>query len=301
MSKILQVWKVNNYGKGVIDGSQDFFRITPDPSTNGGGAEWGGITGTLSAQTDLQEALNGKVAKADYTPAHSVLAQQSGTGSPTSVQIGTNEILGRLSGGGSNIKGLTTSETRTLLSINNVDNTSDLNKPISTATQTALNNRLDVLISDNAETSLTGVTVETIVRTYPIPANSLNDFAQIETFIQIDKAGGTGNSDVRIYIAPNSDNTTGAIQLVRIRMSIANQSAGLKRIHKLLGTNIRTMLTDVNASNTDETNTGLASSIQTYDRTQLRYLHVTISPASTSESHTLWNVYVLGARLKTTI
>jgi hypothetical protein len=60
MSKILQVWKVNNYGKGVIDGSQDFFRITPDPSTNGGGAEWGGITGTLSAQTDLQTALDAK-------------------------------------------------------------------------------------------------------------------------------------------------------------------------------------------------------------------------------------------------
>jgi len=220
MSKILQVWKADNFGKGVLNGSQDFFRITPDPSTNGVGAEWGGITGTLSTQTDLQTALNG---------------------------------------------------------------------------------RLDVLISDNAETSLTGVTAETIVRTYPIPGNSLNDFAQIETFIQIDKASGTGNSDVRIYIAPNSDNTTGAIQLVRLRLTTVNQSAGLKRIHKLLGTNIRTMLTDVNASNTDETNTGLASSIQTYDRTQLRYLHVTISPASTSESHTLWNVYVLGARLKTTI
>jgi hypothetical protein len=58
MNKIIQVWKVNNYGKGVIDGSQDFFRITPDPSPNGGGAEWGEITGTLSNQTDLQEALN---------------------------------------------------------------------------------------------------------------------------------------------------------------------------------------------------------------------------------------------------
>jgi len=187
------------------------------------------------------------------------------------------------------------------IGLGNVDNTSDLNKPISTATQTALNVRLDVLISDNAETSLTGESTEKIVRTYPIPANSLNDFAQIETFIQIDKASGTGNSDVRMYIAPNSDNTTGAIQLVRLRLTNANQSAGLKRIHKLLGTNIRTMLTDVNASNTDEANSNLASSIQTYDRTQLRYLHVTISPASTTESHTLWNVYVLGARLKTTI
>jgi hypothetical protein len=46
MSKILQVWKVNNYGKGVIDGSQDFFRITPDAS---------GVTPTVST---LQEVYN---------------------------------------------------------------------------------------------------------------------------------------------------------------------------------------------------------------------------------------------------
>jgi hypothetical protein len=38
MSKIIQVWKANNFGKGVLNGSQDFFRITPDPSTSGGGA-----------------------------------------------------------------------------------------------------------------------------------------------------------------------------------------------------------------------------------------------------------------------
>jgi hypothetical protein len=171
MSKIIQVWKVNNFGKGVLNGSQDFFRITPDPSPNGGGAvdsvngQTGDVVldaGDVGAEPTLgftpenvtnkatnlttpdntkypttQAVANGlalNVAKADYTPSHSVLAQQSGTGSPTAVQIGTNEILGRLSGGGSNIKGLTTSETRTLLSINNVDNTSDLNKPISTAT-----------------------------------------------------------------------------------------------------------------------------------------------------------------------
>jgi len=55
------------------------------------------------------------VAKADYTPAHSILVQQSGTGSPTSVQIGNNEILGRKSGGGSNIEGLSVSEVKSLL------------------------------------------------------------------------------------------------------------------------------------------------------------------------------------------
>lgn len=35
--------------------------------------------------------------------------------------------------------------TKTILAINNVDNTSDLNKPISTATQTALNTKQDNL------------------------------------------------------------------------------------------------------------------------------------------------------------
>jgi hypothetical protein len=38
MSKIIQVWKADNFGKGVLNGSQDFFRITPDPSPNDGGA-----------------------------------------------------------------------------------------------------------------------------------------------------------------------------------------------------------------------------------------------------------------------
>lgn len=59
--------------------------------------------------------LASKVAKSDYTPAHSILAQQSGTGSPTAVTIGTNEILGRESGGGADIKGLNASEVKAIL------------------------------------------------------------------------------------------------------------------------------------------------------------------------------------------
>jgi hypothetical protein len=55
------------------------------------------------------------VAKSDYSPAHSILVQQSGTGSPTVVSIGTNEFLGRKSGGGSNIEGLSVSETKAIL------------------------------------------------------------------------------------------------------------------------------------------------------------------------------------------
>jgi hypothetical protein len=53
-------------------------------------------------------------------------------------QIATNTILGNDTGGTANVKALTATETKVLLALNNVDNTSDLNKPISSNTQTAL-------------------------------------------------------------------------------------------------------------------------------------------------------------------
>jgi hypothetical protein len=64
---------------------------------------WGQITGTLSGQTDLQNALNAKAPLA----------------SPT--------FTGTVSG-----------ITKSMVGLSNVDNTSDVNKPVSTATQNAL-------------------------------------------------------------------------------------------------------------------------------------------------------------------
>jgi hypothetical protein len=311
MSKILQVWKADNFGKGVLNGSQDFFRITPDPSPNGGGAEWGGITGTLSTQTDLQTALDTKqnktivvdasitavndgmysnIANATYTDPSPVAGKGytvnvvNGTATIGSVGYGEGRIVTRTFHSGS---------WRTKVY---VDETI-----VGSATQTALNKRLEVVLADTSTTTRTGETGELIMRTYAIPANSFIDFSQIETFIQGDKASGTGNSDFRMYIAPNVDNLTGAIQIKRIRLTSVQQTTSVKRIHAFSGTSIRTILTDANSTNTDETTSNTPSSIQTFDRTQLRYFHITITPNSTTESHTLWNVYVLGARLKTTI
>jgi hypothetical protein len=65
-------------------------------------------TVALTSQTVLKSA---------YTPAHSILAQQSGTGSPTAVTLGNNTILGRMSGGGSAIAGLSPSNARTVLEL----------------------------------------------------------------------------------------------------------------------------------------------------------------------------------------
>jgi hypothetical protein len=52
--------------------------------------------------------------------------------------IATLTVLGNDTGGTAAVKAMTASETKTLLALNNVDNTTDLNKPISSNTQTAL-------------------------------------------------------------------------------------------------------------------------------------------------------------------
>jgi hypothetical protein len=74
------------------------------------------------------------VAKADFT-SHSILAKQSGGSDPVAVSIGTNEILGRKSGGGSNIEGLSVSEVKSLLNYT----ASDVGAPSGSGTSTGTN------------------------------------------------------------------------------------------------------------------------------------------------------------------
>lgn len=105
--------------KGYVDG---------EVSTASGAAAWGGITGTLSAQTDLNGAL---AAKADQ----SALAAHTGdTSNPHAV-------------------------TKAQVGLGNVDNTSDANKPISAATQAALDTKADEsdLTTHEGQQGVTGV------------------------------------------------------------------------------------------------------------------------------------------------
>ena len=109
--------------KAVFDWASALFFPIPTGTT----AQYLRGDGSLATFPTIPDPTN-FVAKADYTPAHSILVQQSGTGAPTSVQIGTNEFLGRKSGGGADIEGLSVSETKAILSYSTADINDSLDK-----------------------------------------------------------------------------------------------------------------------------------------------------------------------------
>lgn len=105
-------------GGTSIEGSGDI----PIPDT----ATWGGISGTLSDQTDLQGELDAK---------------------ENTITAGTT---GEYYRGDKTFQSLDS----TAVGLGNVDNTSDANKPVSTATQTALDDK--VAIATNPSKTVKG-------------------------------------------------------------------------------------------------------------------------------------------------
>lgn len=152
----------------------------------GAAAAWGGITGTLSAQTDLDNALTAAKARANHTGTQSADTLTDGTTNKAFLATERTKLSGIATGATANssdgtllaranhtgtqdvatVSGLGTLATqsgtfsgtssgtntgdqvlptRASLSVDNTNNTSDANKPISTATQTALNLKADGL------------------------------------------------------------------------------------------------------------------------------------------------------------
>lgn len=114
---LAQLKDVDLSGLSIVDGKYVL------GSGSGGGGTWGSITGTLSDQTDLQTALDSKasdsevVKKAYYTQAHSLLVQQSGTGTPESLQVANETIIGRKAGGASEIEDLSAADVRSIINV----------------------------------------------------------------------------------------------------------------------------------------------------------------------------------------
>ena len=97
----------------------------------------------IEAGADITDAINvnaaGAVMNSDYTPSHSLLVQQSGTGSPSSLSVSNNSFIGKQTG---DIVSLSATTARTILNVEDgaTANSSDavlLNRANHTGTQLA--------------------------------------------------------------------------------------------------------------------------------------------------------------------
>jgi nitrogen fixation protein len=87
---------------------------------------------------------------------------------------------------------------KTAVGLGNVDNTSDANKPISTATQTALN-RITSLFQDVSQLSTTSTTAVTLT-TFTVASTNIPVGGVIRISGVIERTAGTGNTTVGINV-----------------------------------------------------------------------------------------------------
>jgi hypothetical protein len=139
------------------------------------------------------------VEKSDFT-SHSILAKQSGASDPVAVSIGNNEILGRKSGGGSDIEGLSVSEVKSLLNYTASDvgapSGSGTSSGTNTGDQTFLNARVQTVASSATVTAvstndLVTITAQAVGLTL---ANPTGAFTEGQSLIFRIKDNGTARS-----------------------------------------------------------------------------------------------------------
>lgn len=96
--------------------------------------------------------------------------------------VATNTIKGRVAAGSGDVQDLTAAQVKTMLALNNVANTSDADKPISIATQAALDTKINssLIGADNGLATLDG--------TGKIPVGQIPATAISDTFVVANQA-----------------------------------------------------------------------------------------------------------------
>ncbi len=157
------LYPTQNAVKSYVDG-QIVSNATPDATTliKGKVQLAGDLTGTAAAPAVAPEAITtSKLADGAVTTAK--LADASVTDAKI-VTVSGSKVTGNIAGNAANVTGVvaitnggtgaaTDADARTNLGLGNVDNTTDLNKPISTATQAALDTK-ENLSNKSTSTSL---------------------------------------------------------------------------------------------------------------------------------------------------
>jgi hypothetical protein len=212
----------------------------------------------IEANADVTDSTNvnaaGAVMNSDYS-SHSILVQQSGSGSPTSLGIANNTLVGRLSGGGSNINDLSVSDVKGLLdfttptdvqTIANAKVTDAIVDGVTTVapSQNAVFDALQFTrrLITNGSGSVTGTLTETILTSLTIPANTLDSKCFVWSTMDYFKPSA-GNCTLRLYI--NNANTLTGATLIGFVVSGSNRNASFNRKLYLNGTTLDFLTSNV--------------------------------------------------------
>jgi hypothetical protein len=209
------------------------------------------------------------VEKSDFT-SHSILAKQSGGSDPVAVSIGNNEILGRKSGGGSNIEGLSVSEAKAILNYG----LSDIG--------------IQYIQDLTPSSVVTGTTTETIVKS--IPLWTLTNGSILRVFnLKLTKIA-VASVTVRLYINNVDNNLSGAIQIATTGGTWPNTGryVDVLRTFNIVSGNIEGLSSTAGVI-TDTVNNTSQHSSQSLPSGQL-YLIVTVQNGAVGEETTLRSI-----------
>lgn len=236
-SKVVYVAKNNN--KIYRWDGAAYVELSTDATSS-----WGSIQGTLSNQTDLQTALDGKVntevGKGLSTNDYTTTEKNKLAGIASGAEVNVNADWNATSGDAEilnkptipSIAGLATTSyvdsqdatkepfitagttsqyyrgdktfqtlDKTAVGLSNVDNTSDANKPVSNATQTALNAKQDTLVS--------GTSIKTVNSTSLLGSGDVS--VGVTSVTGTSPISSSGGATPAISIATANTSTTGAL------------------------------------------------------------------------------------------
>ena len=179
---------------------------------------------------------------------------------------------------------------KTSVGLSNVDNTSDENKPVSTAQQTALDLKQNSLgytpfrFINNTQSSGSALTGETQMIRITIPANSFASTDKFKFRFAISKIGTANVSNIRVKLSTSASMPSGATNLIAI-FNPTNTTiyAPVERAMAIIGGNLKGF--SFSTSNTTDSGSSTTASFQqvAFDVTQTQYLYIAINVNPTTD------------------
>lgn len=172
---------------------------------------------------------------------------------------------------------------------------------LSSNVQTQIDNRVRTLLNDNVDSSaVTGVTANTIIKSYLIPANTLAVGDTIDFKSVVAKTGANATSVLRLY-NNTSNSLTGASQLATFSGAAGGLYQSIDRTYTLKSDNTLQSFPVTSTAVTDESSVTVAISNTAFNPAVDNYFIIAVQPNSSSDSFRQTLCYITLMKSKTTI